>query len=156
MRYNIDTILPEDAFKKDPLGRIKLHGGGGGGSSQPAYNPYKDKQYIEQKQFLDTLKADIEKNNKKMTPDEIIAALSPAQRAIINQQSNIVTPSNVGSWGLMNNAPTTMNQPIIAPPMQQSNQFGYDPQSIIAIQKLLSNSSFLPATSSNSGNIGGK
>lgn len=156
MNYNHDTMLPIDAFKKDPLGRIKLHGGGGGGGEK--YNPYKDKQYIEQKKFLDTLKADIEKNNKKMTPEEIIAALSPSQRAIINQQSQISDPAFLGSsWGGFNNAPIV--NPIITPQSlpQVQGQFGYSPENILTIQQLLANSNFVPsAAPNNTGNIGVK
>lgn len=162
MRYNHNDMLPEDAFKKDPLGRIKLHGGGGGGGGT-AYNPYKDKQYKEQKAFLDTLKADIEKNQKKMTPEEIIAALTPGQRDIIAQQGQITQPSYTGGWGFMNNTPVSQPQPVMpqAIPQVPVTGFGYNPQQLSAIQQLLANSSFVPNAGnvgniSNPGNIGGR
>ena len=70
MIYNNETMLPYDAFKKDPLGRIKLHGGGGdtGVTSAPKpYDPTKEKDYIASQKYLDSLKAAIEKNNIQLT-----------------------------------------------------------------------------------------
>lgn len=152
MKYDIDTLLPYDAFKKDPLGRIKLHGGGGGGGD--SYNPLKDKQYKIEKAYLDTLKSDIAKNNVKMTPEQIMAALSPSQRNIIGQQAQPAAVPNMDMWGQFNSFPQQQPQAPIVPqaPVQPMGQFGYDPQSILAIQQLLANSSLLPSASK----IGGK
>lgn len=151
-------MLPEDAFKKDALGRIKLYGGGG---SSENYNPLKDKQYKQEKAYLDTLRADMEKNNAKMTPEQIIAALSPLQQSVVSQQGQMPTIPDMSRWGAFNTpiAPIEHKTMIIPQPqMQPTGQFGYDPQTIMQLQKMLGSSSLLPSISnaSNTGNIGGR
>lgn len=157
MKNNHFYMNPVGAFEKDPLGRIKLHGGGGGSSN--TYNPLKDKQYKQEKAYLDTLRADMLKNNQKMTPEQIIAALSPLQQSIVSQQGQMPTVPNMSSWGAFNTpiAPVERQTTIIPQPqVQPTGQFGYDPMMIAQLQKMLGSSSLLPSVSkSNSGNIGG-
>lgn len=160
MRYDNETMLPEDAFKTDPLGRIKLHGGGGGGKS---YDPTKDKQYKEQQKYLDTLKTDIAKNNQKMTPEEIMAALSPTQLSVIGSQMSEAQPIPQNTWNNFNPVAQPMQPQTFTPQaqMQPSGQFGYDPRMLEQLQALLANSSLLPSAgapsqSMNTGRIGGQ
>lgn len=162
MKYDNLSMLPEDAFKKDALGRIKLYGGGGGGGGD-TYNPLKDKQYKQEKAYLDTLRADMARNNQKMTPEQIIAALSPLQQSVVSQQGQMPSVPDMSSWRAFNQpiAPIDRQTTIIPQPqMQPTGQFGYDPQMIMQLQKMLGSSSLLPSASninpSNTGNIGGR
>lgn len=163
MIYNNETMLPYDAFKKDPLGRIKLHGGGGSSGPAPAkpYDVTKDKQYIEQMKFLDTLKADMSKNNIKLTPEQVIAALTPQQRGIIGEQGVPAPVTDMSSWGRFNIAPKETNTTIIpqmAPQPGPGSFMGVgsaNPNTIAQLQALLGQSNYLPSAG-NAGNIGGK
>jgi hypothetical protein len=161
MRYDNETMLPDDAFKTDPLGRIKLHGGGGGGGGG-SYDPTKDKQYKQQQKYLDTLKADIAKNNQKMTTEEIMAALSPTQLSVIGNQMSEQQPIPQNTWNNFNPVAQPMQPQTFTPQaqMQPSGQFGYDQRMLEQLQALLANSSLLPSAtasqSMNSGRIGGQ
>lgn len=169
MIYNNETLLPYDAFKKDPLGRIKLHGGGDSGPP-PAkpFDPTKDKGYIESKTFLDSLKKDLAKNNVKLTPEQIIAALTSSQRDIINQQANPLPVTDMSSWGQFKLAPQesmTTIVPQVAP--NPTGQFAgvqsASPQLLAQLQAMLGQSNLLPTAAppsmqqptSYNGNIGG-
>lgn len=102
MRYNHFSMLPSEAFKTEIKGKIKPQGGGDGGGSAPPpppkYDLYTDPGYISSQNFLDSLKTEMEKNNKKLTPAEIIAALTPNQRDIIAQQNVLSQIPNMSNW----------------------------------------------------------
>lgn len=164
MIYNNETMLPYDAFKKDPLGRIKLHGGGDSGPA-PAkpYDVTKDKQYIEQMKFLDTLKGNMAKNNVQLTPEQIIAALTPSQRSVIGEQGMPSPVTDMSSWGKFNIAPKETNTTIIpqsAPQAYGSPFMGagsINPNQLAQLQALLGQSNYLPSSGNvTSGNIGAK
>ena len=153
MIYNNDTMLPYDAFKKDPLGRIKLHGGGGktGATSAPKpYDPTKEKDYIASQKYLDSLKSAIEKNNIQLTPEQIIAALSGQQRDIINQFTNPTPVADMSSWGNFNPIAPVDNKTMIIPQVapQPTGAFAgtqsVNPQLMAHLQSMLAGSSYLP------------
>ena len=158
MKYDhMDTpSLPLDAFKADWNGKIKLYSGSSSGkTSAPApstlYDVNTDPMYIEQQKFLDTLSKDIAKNNIKMTPEQIIAALSPEQRSVINMQTTPTTTPDMSSWGQMNIAPkstTTTIIPQMAPQPTGSPFSGVqsaNPAMLSMIQSLLAGSNYLPS-----------
>jgi len=159
MIYNNETMLPYDAFKKDPLGRIKLHGGGGGGtpSAPKPYDPTKEKDYIASQKYLDSLKSAIEKNNIQLTPEQIIAALSGQQRDIINQQANPAPVADMSSWGNFNPIAPNENKTFIIPQVapQPTGQFAgtqsINPQVMAQLQSMLAGSSFLPTANTPTG-----
>jgi hypothetical protein len=160
MRYNNHhDMLPAEAFKTEFKGKIKPQGGGGSKSSPapaaPTYDLYSDKGYIASQNFLDSLKGDIEKNNKRMTPEEIIAALTPAQKELINQQSNPLAVPDMSSWGSFNQVAPKESITSIIPqiPSTATGRFagvqGVDPALMTQLQAMLGNSNILAS-------IGGK
>ena len=159
MRYDHFEMLPEEAFKTEIKGKIKPQSGGGGKSSPPPqapqYDLYSDKGYIASQKFLDSLKSEMEKNNKRMTPEEIIAALTPTQQSLISQQTTPLTVPDMSSWGTFNQVAPKESVTSIIPQVspQASGRFagvqGVDPALMTQLQAMLGNSNILAS-------IGGK
>lgn len=159
MRYDHFEMLPSEAFKTEIKNRIKPQSGGGGKSSPPPQSPtydlYSDKGYIASQKFLDSLKSEMEKNNKRMTPEEIIAALTPAQQSLISQQTTPLNVPDMSSWGTFNQIAPKESVTSIIPQVspQASGRFAgiqsVDPGILAQLQSVLGSSNLLPS-------IGGK
>ena len=79
------------------------------------YDVTKDPQYKEASDFLKKLRKDMVKNNTAMTPEQIIAALTPGQRDIIGQQTNPLPVRDMSSWSQFGNIAPSNSQTTIIP-----------------------------------------
>lgn len=148
MKYDHFDMLPEDAFKPE-FKKLKVYGGGKGGGSAPApapqFNLYSDPGYRKSQKYLDTLRPMMERNNQPLTPEQILAQLTPEQRSIIDTQKTMPMTPDMSSWGNFNSiAPVetrTQIIPMAAPTAPAQAQF--DPALVSQLANIISSSSYL-------------